>query len=339
MAATAFTPPGAWGAEPVKSTRARAPLDVKSHGDRKGAISVAVVLDGVGASVLTVGNATEARPNQAVGVGGERVHGLERLGNAAFGRDFEKPGPPGMEGRQLSVEIPAPLVGGSDVREHQPPKILVALSGRIESDRGNSHTLLDDLSGERHRSRGHPADVGVVGPGSHIAQEGVTLPVDALNQRDIRKMGASAEGVVHHGHIPRSERPQLRESGFDAHRHGSEMYGHVVPEGYRAPLGIEESTGIVPSFLDVRRKGRPPQGRPHLLGEGGEQVPEDLECDWIEVVLVRGCRHCSSAHPICPSGVHCANFYVLPASERARSAAPRSSCLQTCSDASGVRAT
>ena len=39
---------------------------------------------------------------------------------------------------------------------------------------------------------------------------------------------------------------------------------------------IEDSAGVIPALFDVGRMSGPTQGDPHLLGNRGEEVLEDL---------------------------------------------------------------
>ena len=63
------------------------------------------------------------------------------------------------------------------------------------------------------------------------------------------------------------------------------MHGHVIAHGHRFAFGIVDRAGIIAAFFDIRRKRRFAQHRAHLLRYGGEQVPEQLQFNWIGLVL------------------------------------------------------
>ena len=59
------------------------------------------------------------------------------------------------------------------------------------------------------------------------------------------------------------------------------MDRHVIAHGNHPRLAIENGTGIVAPFLDVRRKRGAPQGRTHLLGNGMHRALKDCQLDRI----------------------------------------------------------
>ena len=211
----------------------------------------------------------------------------------------------GVQRSQLSLEVAGSLFRRPDVRQDQAPEILVPSTLIPEADRRDAETFLHDLPGQRHRARRHAPHIAVVCSGRYEAQEvrnrsfveggghgrGRRLridsggsavarevrDVDGREQGDIGQVCAPLKRVVHHGHVAGPESAEGLESGRDAHRHRPQVHRHVVAQSDRRTSGVEEGAGVVPSLLDIRGIGGAAQGRPHLLGQGGEQMTEDLE--------------------------------------------------------------
>ena len=99
---------------------------------------------------------------------------------------------------------------------------------------------------------------------------------DGHHQGYVRQMSAAGVGIVEHGDVARRE-----FEGFqgcrNGHGHGAQMNRHVVAHRRHAALAVKHCTGIIPAFLDIRRKGRAAQRRPHLLSHRVEEVLENLE--------------------------------------------------------------
>ncbi len=188
-----------------------------------------------------------------------------------------------MECPELGVEVALALVRRAHVGEHQSPDVVVPFARTHQSDGWDPESLLNDLPRERHRSRGHAAHVGVVGsgrdPGGRLAS---ALLVHGCDHRHVRQVRAAPEGVVHHDHVAGRNPAEGVDRGTHGRRHGAEVHRHVVPEGDRAHFGVEQRARVVPAFLDVGAERRPPEGRAHLLREGGEEIAEDLQLDRVE---------------------------------------------------------
>ena len=57
------------------------------------------------------------------------------------------------------------------------------------------------------------------------------------------------------------------------------MHGHVLGLGHHVALGVEHGGGDVPALLDVVGIGAFDDGNAHLLGDGQQQVSDDLQHD------------------------------------------------------------
>ena len=76
--------------------------------------------------------------------------------------------------------------------------------------------------------------------------------------------------------------PQRLHGRSHRSRHRPQMHRHVVAHRQRIPGRVENRTGVVPPLLDIRRKCRPPQRRPHLLRHRMEEPLEYLQPRRIE---------------------------------------------------------
>ena len=96
-------------------------------------------------------------------------------------------------------------------------------------------------------------------------------------------MGAAPVGVVEDDEVALLEGHGL-ERGLDRKGHGPEVDGDVRALGQGPAVPVEEGAGKVLPLLDVRRKGGPAEDGGHLLGDGDEDVLEELELDRIDLL-------------------------------------------------------
>lgn len=99
-------------------------------------------------------------------------------------------------------------------------------------------------------------------------------------ERDIGQVGPAAERIVQHSHVAR---PQIEmiERRANRHRHRAEVDRHVVAHGNDLTVGIENSAGIIPPFLNVWRERGAAECGAHLFGDGVVQIGENLDFDRI----------------------------------------------------------
>jgi hypothetical protein len=135
----------------------------------------------------------------------------------------------------------------------------------------------------RDRPRHPPADIGVV---ADIGREKARLAghEDRRHDRNVRHVRAGGEiGVV------AEERVALRHLGerelapyrLDRPQQRAQMQRNMRRLRDQPPPGIEQPDRTVPPLLDVRRKRRPDQVRPHLFGNRQEPVRKHLHQDRI----------------------------------------------------------
>ena len=135
----------------------------------------------------------------------------------------------------------------------------------------------------RHRTGGLAADIGMMASRGDIEQHplfrgtgGATE--NRLDQGDIGQVGAAVVGrVEHEGITALHATAPLADHRLDALAHRPEMHRHVRRVGDQVAFGIEYRAGEIQPFLDVDRNRRVLQHRAHLLGDGHEQVVEDLQ--------------------------------------------------------------
>ena len=179
---------------------------------------------------------------------------------------------------QLRVEVTAPFDRGSHVRQYQVPDSLLACALPVEVDGRDAEPLLEDLLSQRHRSRAHASDVGVMCSRRHVAERCARLRVpDWGDQGDVGQMRPASEGVVQADDVPHVERAQLTEGGLHAHRHRPQVDRHVVAKGDGCTPRRKECARVISALLDVGRKGCPPERGSHLLSQSCKEVAEDLE--------------------------------------------------------------
>ncbi len=68
-----------------------------------------------------------------------------------------------------------------------------------------------------------------------------------------------------------------REHRLHGGAHGAQVHGQVRRVGHQAALAVEHGATEVQTLLDVHRAGGVLQGGAHLLGDGHEEVVEDLQ--------------------------------------------------------------
>ena len=135
-----------------------------------------------------------------------------------------------------------------------------------------------------HRARGDAADVGVMGPRGGEEQELAGFREHRHDHRHVGQMGAAVVRIVEGVDVARPHAAAtLADDGAHRFAHRAQMDGHVGGVGDQPALGVEQGAGEIQPFLDVDRIGGVLEGDPHLLGDGHEEVVEDLEQDGIAV--------------------------------------------------------
>ena len=198
---------------------------------------------------------------------------------------------PLFTGGDLGVKVGEVGVGiaGRVARvSQQPPGFLLAQAASTTWPAGavdqqpvvEQHALfLDGSAQRRHRAWRQSADLGVVTARGDVEQHVLPRPVvDRCDDRDVRQVGASVVRIV-----DRVDVSGLHLAGpaldhlLHACAHRAQVDRHVRCVGDQVAVGIEERTGEVQPLLDVDRLGRRLQPYTHLLGDGHEQVVEDLQ--------------------------------------------------------------
>ncbi|MBS1253340.1 MAG: hypothetical protein MAG451_02389 [Anaerolineales bacterium] len=95
------------------------------------------------------------------------------------------------------------------------------------------------------------------------------------------------ERVIQNDNIPGGEVQGLH--GFvDRDGHRAQMHRNVGRLSDHATFCVEEGAREISPFLDVGRVAGAPQHHAHFFGDGGEQVFEDFESDWV----IHGIAYC-----------------------------------------------
>ena len=121
----------------------------------------------------------------------------------------------------------------------------------------------------------------MVGAVGGIAEQGTGV-IDRRYQGYIREVGAAAVGIVEDHHIPGVE-GQMVDGLLDGERHGAEMDGDMGGLGDHIPVGVEQGAGEIPPFLDIGGIRGFLQHGAHLFRDGGEDMLEDFELDWVVI--------------------------------------------------------
>ena len=142
--------------------------------------------------------------------------------------------------------------------------------------------FLVDLGGIGGVGARHPAaDIGVV---ADRGGEGQTLaPVeDRLEDEDVRQVHAAVERVVHHVDVAGMDVVAIvAQHRFDGGRHGAEMARQGEALRDQAPVAVGERRGEIHVVAQDARIGGAADGERHLVRDGEDGVPEELEAEGI----------------------------------------------------------
>jgi hypothetical protein len=94
-------------------------------------------------------------------------------------------------------------------------------------------------------------------------------------------MRAAGEGVVDDRDIAGRERPQRVDHRPHARRHRPEVHGDMRRLREQLAVGVEQRTGKIAPFLDVRTERDALQRNAHLLGRGFEEIAEQFKLDGV----------------------------------------------------------
>ena len=85
-------------------------------------------------------------------------------------------------------------------------------------------------------------------------------------------------GSFSDGDVARAERERVHDVAH-RERHGAEVHGHVVAHGDGIARGVIDRAGKIAALLDIGRERGLAQHHPHLLGDGDQEMPKELEID------------------------------------------------------------
>ena len=187
-----------------------------------------------------------------------------------------------VAGRELGAEVAEELDRQAHVLLQDREEGLVALTLVVEAERRDAHALLVDLGRIGGVGARHPAaDIGVV---ADRGCEGQTLaPVeDRLEDEDVRQVHAAVERVVHHVDVAGMDVVAIvAQHRFDGGRHGAEMARQGEALRDQAPVAVGERRGEIHVVAQDARIGGAADGERHLVRDGEDGVPEELEAEGI----------------------------------------------------------
>jgi len=203
------------------------------------------------------------------------------------------------DGCELSPQIPFPLLRRPNALEDEVQKLRLDFTSVHEELRRDHDPLLRKLGREPHGSRCLAANVGVVGPVRHEAEQTAAripvrprarIPARACiaarvrehrrNQRDVREVRPAPIRVVKNRDVTGAHL-QFTHTARDRQRHRSEVNGDVGGQSGHLGTGVEQRAGVIAPLLDVGRESGAPKHRAHLLGDRRQKVPIHLETHWI----------------------------------------------------------
>ena len=277
--------------------------DGDGDGDGDRLVGEAVVVHDVAEGVVAVGQGADGGAGEALGVVEEGGLVLVDDGPAVAVDHLLEAALAGAAGGDLGGEVAAALVGRAGVAAEEGDDLLVDLAGADELERRDDEALLEELGRAGEGAGGHAADVGVVCAVGDEADEGLAAggvcpsicgtgrPFDRLranvhpslrggedggDEGDVVEVGAAEVGVVEGDDVAGVELEAL-EGGGDGSGHGAEVDGDVGGLRDHVAVWVKEGAGVVLALLDVGGEAGAAKGDAHLLGDGGEEVLEDLE--------------------------------------------------------------
>lgn len=173
------------------------------------------------------------------------------------------------------------------------------------------HALLVDGAAEgRHGAGRDAADLGVVTARGHQEPQRVRDAVPLVEHRrhdgHVGQMCAAVVRIVDGVHVAGPHRAVVAAQHFpDGLPHGAEVHRDVRCVGDQVAVRVEEGAGEVEPLLDVDGVGGVLQAHAHLLGDGHEEVVEDLQHDRVDPGadgLFRGARACAGQDQMAGGG-------------------------------------
>ena len=104
---------------------------------------------------------------------------------------------------------------------------------------------------------------------------------DGGDAGDVGQVGPAPVGIVEDDEIALLE-GHGPERGLDGQGHGPEVDRDMRALGQRFAVPVEEGAGEILALLDVGGEGRPAEDGAHFLGDGDEDVLEELELDGVD---------------------------------------------------------
>ena len=254
--------------------------DRDPDGDIDRPVRDAVVVEPVGEDVVAVGDAADGLAQELLGIILDEAGIGPDLPGSEPGHGLLEPRPADLVCGHLGQQVAPALVGRPDVGEQEVEDVLVQPAAGIELERRDDQAFLEELGGQGHGARGHAADVGVVGPiGDEESQP--AADEDGGDAGDVGQVGAAAVGIVEDDEVALFEGHGF-ERRPDGQGHGAQVDRDVRALGQGAAVAGEGGAGEILAFLDVGGEGRPAQDGGHLLGDGDEDVLEELELDRVD---------------------------------------------------------
>src|SRR4029453_15409030 len=109
-------------------------------------------------------------------------------------------------------------------------------------DGRNTNAFLKDLSGQRHRARGHATYVGMMSAiGGKESRWAHAFQKNGGEKSDVRQVRAATVWIIHQHTIPWLH-VNVLDSVQDGHWHGAEVYGNVLGLGNHVALAVKQGT-------------------------------------------------------------------------------------------------
>ena len=243
-----------------------------------------IVVEPLFVGVHTVWNRRDRRPHPALRV-------VEQLGDRGAHRrciegpeEHLDPFTSGAVRGELGTDIAFALARRAGVQREKREDVPHELTVASDAHHRDPQPLLIDAGAVRALAAGHAtADVGVMGEVRDKCHE-VAVVKDRAHQRDVGKMRAAADiGIVGHEAVAGREgvAGKLDRQLLHQPHERAEVDRSDGGQGDQVPAGVEYADRTIPALANVRRVRRADQGREHLVGDGHEPAPDDLDGDGV----------------------------------------------------------
>ena len=188
------------------------------------------------------------------------------------------------ERAELRADVADPLLGDTDVVQHDVDDVLANLAAPDELDRRQAQPLLHDLGrGRGKAARHHAAGIRPMAGIRQVAPEAVAV-IERPHHLDVHQVGAAEIGVVDQDDVTRIEvaAPLDHRLGGELHHPDKDRQTELALGDDFAGRAIVDAVGAVESFGDDRRERGFLVDQVHLAGHLAQAVLDHRQRHRIE---------------------------------------------------------